>query len=171
MARYGTIFAGPVEKTQPASIERETDAALAPGTLVTIDGDQEFIAHANQGVRGSFFILSENTLEQQDTDTDVAAGVSGIGYYPDQDCFFYVLTEQSTACVAEVTQLTSNGSGVLEVAGAGDAVLFIAAETYTVSGSENELVLVRPYIGGIPAATVAVDEGGSASVNIPDGNS
>ena len=151
MARYNTVFAGPIENTQPASIERPLNAAIAPGTLVTINASGNFIPHASQGVRGSFFILSENTLEQQyDIEQTVAAGVSGIGYYPDQQCFFHALVEQSAACVAEVTLLTSNGSGVLEVAASDDEVLFVAAETHTVRSSGGaEHVLVRPYVGTV----------------------
>ncbi len=151
MARYNTIFAGPVEKTQPMTLERPMDAALAPGSLVEINGDNEFMAHNSQGVRGSFFILANNTLEQQSPDDTVAAGVTGIGYYPDQNCFFHVLVEGGTACVAETTLLTSKGDGVAEIAASGDEVLFVAAETYTVAGaaSTNQLVLVRPYVGRV----------------------
>lgn len=149
MARYGTIFAGAIEKTQPQSIDRAVDVATAPGTIVTLNTDEEFIAHASQGVRGSFFILSEGTLTQDDTDTDIPANGSAVGYYPDQGCFYYVLVETGTNVTNEVTQLTSNGSGALEVATSGDEVLFIAAETYNNTSGNNELVAVRPYIGSV----------------------
>lgn len=149
MARYGTVFAGPVQKTMPQSIERDVDVATAPGTLVTINSSDEFIAHASQGVRGSFFILSENTLTQDDTDTNIPANQTGIGYYPEMGCFFHALVETGTNMTAEVTLLTSNGSGVLEVAASGDEVLFVAAETYNNNTGSNQLVLVRPYQGSV----------------------
>ena len=149
MARYGTVFAGAVQKTMPASIERAVDAATAPGTIVTINATDEFIPHASQGLRGSFFILSENTITQDDTDTNIPANQTGIGYYPALDCFYHVLVETGTNMTAEVTQLTSNGAGVLEVAAVGDEILFIAAETYNNTTGSNQLVLVRPYQGSI----------------------
>ena len=149
MARYNTIFAGPVNKTMPHTLEREMDANTAPGTLVTINTDDEFIPHAVQGARGSFFILSENTLEQQNADDNVLAARTGIGFYPQLDCYYHVLVETATNMTAEVTQLTSNGSGVLETALAGDEILFIAAETYNNNTGSNQLVLVRPYQGSI----------------------
>ena len=149
MARYGTIFAGPVQKTMPASVERPADVATAPGTLVTINSTDEFVAHATQGVRGSFFILSESTIIQDDTDTNIAANQTGIGFYPALDCFFHVLVETGSDLTAEVSLLTSNGSGVLEVATSGDEVLFVAAETYNNNTGSNQLVLVRPYQGSV----------------------
>lgn len=149
MARYGTIFAGSVQKTMPASVERLADVALAPGTIVTINATDEFIAHAAQGVRGSFFILSESTIIQDDTDTNIALGQTGIGYYPALDCFFNVLVETGTNMTAEVTLLTSNGTGALEVATTGDEVLFVAAETYNNNTGSNQLVTVRPYQGSV----------------------
>lgn len=149
MARKGTIFAGSVNKTMPQSTERDVDAATAPGTIVTINNDNEFIPHATQGGRGSFFILSENTLTQDDTDTNIPANQTGIGYYPDQNCFYHVLVETGTNMTAEVTLLTSNGSGVLEVAASGDEVLFVATETYNNNTGSNQLVEVRPYIGSV----------------------
>lgn len=149
MARYGTIFAGPVEKTMPYSRNTDVDVDLAPGTIVTLNGDQEFVAHATQGVRGAFYILAENYLTQDDTDTDIPANQTGIGYLPDESCFFHVLVETGTSVVRGVTQLTSNGSGALEIAASGDDVMFIADETYNNTTGSNQLVLVRPYKGSV----------------------
>ncbi len=149
MARYGTIFAGGVEKTMPPSLNRDVDVALAPGTICTLNGDQEFVAHASQGVRGSFFILAEGYLTQDDTDTNIPANETGVGYYPLDDKFFYVLVETGTSVVNEVTLLTSNGSGALEIAASGDEVLFVAAETFNNTTGSNQLVAVRPYKGSV----------------------
>lgn len=149
MARYGTIFAGPVQKTMPHTLERPVDVATAPGSLVTINASDEFVVHGSQGVRGSFFILSESTIIQDDTDTNVAADQTGIGFYPQLDCFYHVLVETGSNLTAEVSLLTSNGSGVLEVAASGDEVLFVAAETYNNNTGSNQLVLVRPYQGSV----------------------
>ena len=149
MARYGTIFAGGIEKTMPPSVNRDADVALAPGTIVTLNPDGEFIAHASQGVRGSFFILAEGYLTQDDTDTNIPANGTGVGYYPLDDKFFYVLVETATSVVDEVTLLTSNGAGVLEIAASGDEVLFVAAETYNNTTGANQLVAVRPYKGSV----------------------
>ena len=149
MARYGTIFAGPEIKTQPPILERPVDVATAPGTIVTINGTGEFVAHATQGVRGSFFVLREGLLTQDDTDTNIPANGTGLGMYPYDDKFFYVLVETGTSVVNEVTQLTSNGSGALEIATSGDEVLFVAAETYNNTTGSNQLVAVRPYKGSV----------------------
>lgn len=149
MARYGTIFAGPVQKTMPQTLERTVDVATAPGSLVTINATDEFVVHGTQGVRGSFFILSESTITQDDTDTNIPVDNTGIGFYPEMGCFFHVLVETATDMTAEVTLLTSNGSGVLEVATTGDEVLFVAAETYNNTTGSNQLVLVRPYQGSV----------------------
>ena len=149
MARYGTVFAGPVINTQPPSVERPVDVATAPGTIVTINGTNEFIAHAAQGIRGSFFILREGLLTQSDSDTDIPADETGIGMYPLDDQFFHVLVETATDMTAEVTLLTSNGSGVLEIAASGDEVLFVAAETFNNTSGSDQLTLVRPYKGSV----------------------
>lgn len=170
MARYQTIFAGPVENTMPASEERTLAAALTPGSLVEINTANEFIVHAMQGVRNSFYILSENKLEQEDVETDIPAGVTGVAYYPDQQCFFYVRVEGGSNLIRGSTLLTSDGLGALEIAGQGDAVLFVAEETYNVPSGTPQLVAVRPYVGGIPASTVSVDESGTDTIAIPDGN-
>ncbi len=152
MARYHTIFAGPVEKTQPMTLERPMGAALLPGTIVRVNATGQFVAATTQGLRGAYFILSENTLAQQSTDDTVAQNATGIGYYPDQNCFFHVLVEGGSVCVAEVTLLTSKGDGVAEVGASDDEVLFVAAETYTVPGADttSQLVLVRPYFDAVP---------------------
>lgn len=149
MARYNTIFAGAIEKTQPQSVEFDVDVDTAPGTICTLNNDQEFVAHATQGVRGSFFILGEQQTTQSSPDDTITANQLATGYYPDQNCFFYVLVENNAALVNEVTLLTSNGSGVLEVAASGDEVLFVAAETYTNSSGSNQLATVRPYVGSV----------------------
>lgn len=149
MARYGTIFAGPVMKTMPPSVNLDVNAATAPGTIVTVDGDGEFIPHATQGVRSSFYILAENYLEQADTDTNVPANQTGVGYYPLEDKIFYVLMETGTSIVKDVTLMTSNGSGALEIAASGDDVFFIADETFNNTTGSNQLVAVRPFKGSV----------------------
>lgn len=149
MARYGTVFAAPAEKTMPHSLNRAVDVETAPGTICTLNGDEEFIAHASQGVRGSFFIISEGFLTQDDADTNIPANNTAVGYYPAMDCRFNVLVETGTSVTNEVTQLTSNGSGALEVATSGDEVLFIAAETFNNTTGSNQLVTVRPYNGSV----------------------
>lgn len=149
MARHGTIFAGPIEKTQPQSEDFDVDVATTPGTICTLNTDQELVAHATQGGRGSFFIVGEQTTTQSDVETDIPANETATAFYPQQDCFYHVLVETGTNMTREVTQLTSNGSGVLEVAASGDEVLFIASETYNNTSGSNQLVLVRPYIGSV----------------------
>lgn len=150
MARYNKIFAGPVGMVAPASVERVLNADTAPGTIVTINGSDEFIPHAAQGIRGSLFILSENTLQaQSNLDADIPAGRTGIGFYPDEACFFHALVETGVNMVAETTLLTTNGTGQLEVAAAGDEVIAVAAETYNNNTGSDQLVLVRPYKGSV----------------------
>lgn len=149
MARYNRIFAGAVNKTMPQTIEKPVDVATAPGTLVTINGSGEFIAHATQGVYGAFYLLDKNSFEQADTDTNVPANGTGVGFFPEEDCRFYALVETATNCVEGVTLLTSNGSGALEVAASGDDVFAVADESYNNTTGSNQLVAVRFFKGRV----------------------
>ncbi len=147
MPDYGTIFAGPPNATMPLSENAELDAATMPGTLVVVNGDNEFAAAATAGARGPFYILSENTFEQQNAQDEIPAGRTARAYWPDESCLFHVLLATGNNVSRRVTQLAVNTSGTLSVATTGQEVLFIAEESLNNTSGSDELILVRPYKG------------------------
>lgn len=148
MGRYNVIYRGPAEMNMPHTEEAAMNAATAPGTLV-IKSSGKFAPHATQGTRPAFFILDKGNLTQSSVDDNIAANDTGVGFLPYDTGRFAVLVETGTNCVKDVTLLTNNTSGVLEVATSGDEVLFVADETYNNTTGSNQLVSVRPYKGSV----------------------
>lgn len=147
MGRHNKIFRGPVEMDRPYSEERVVTADTAPGTLVIVNNTtDQFVPHNDAGGRGSFFVLNEDFISQQDTDTNIRAGDIGVAYYPYEKYRFAALLATGNN-VSRGQALASNGTGQLRVAQAGEEVLFYAMETYNNDTGSNQLLRVRPGAG------------------------
>ena len=147
MARFGKIFRGDVRINAAQVQEALMNAALAPGSIVTLNSSGAFIAHNAAGERGAHFVLSEDYLGQNDTDTNVASGDRAVAYIPQPGEYFAALVADGNNITAVGTQLASNGSGALAIATTGQEVLFIAEEVYNNNTGSSQLVRVRPGNG------------------------
>lgn len=153
MARYNKIYAGPVQENLPQVVEKLTSAAILPGTIVADDGNGEWEPHGTAGGRGAYYVLQDNYLAMSGTATAVPDGDVGIGIIPMDEQLYRALVVTGSD-VTEGDPLSSNGSGVLRIAGAtsGDEVLFFAAETYNNNTGSSQLILVRKGAGAMPTA-------------------
>lgn len=147
MARFGKIFRGDPRTVSPQVMEGITAAALAPGSIVTLNGAGAIAAHSVAGGRGVVGVLAEDFLGQNDTDTNVASGDTAVVYLPHDGSIFAALVANGVNITAKGAELASNGAGALALATTGQEVLFYAEEVYNNSTGSAQLVRVRPAQG------------------------
>src|SRR5690554_5567138 len=107
MARYNKIYAGPTRDPLPQVKEKLASEALLPGSIVEIDGDGEFALHGAAGGRGAHYVVQDNYLAMDGTDTVVATGDTAIGMIPLPQHLFRVLVTTGNN-ISEGDPLASN---------------------------------------------------------------
>lgn len=150
MARYNTIFAGPVNNPTPQTIEALASVALTPGSIVTYDATNGFELGAAD-TTGKVWIVQDNYLTGRGVETDWASGARAIAL----DMVPGQLFNARVADGEDLTEgdaLTPGASGVLVKAATSDMVVATAAETYNNNTGSVQLVTVKPATGYLTAA-------------------
>lgn len=145
------IYAGPNTEKLPQVKEKLASETILPGSIVTLDGDDEFELHDDAGERGRYYVVQENYLAMKGVNDAYTEGDNVIGMIPFDDQLFYVRLAASQT-ITEDMPLASNGSGLLVEATAEDEILFYAEEAVTTAAEETALCLARVATGTVPAA-------------------
>jgi len=122
-------FLGSVHRNQPEQFEAPAGATLTPGMLAIADGG-ELVPHDTAGAGGFVYVAKELTANFDGSgglDTDYTAGETAQAYIPTSGDMYRMLVATAQA-VGYDTALTSDGAGLLAVAGAEDAVICYADE-------------------------------------------
>lgn len=141
MARYNTIFAGPVSEPLPQVQERTCAATILPGTALVESGSA--FAQAGASTNAKVYIAAENFLCLKGVDTVWAIGESIVGYELLDEQLFNARVPTSTN-VARGAALTTNSSGKFVLATTtGQRIIAFAEEAYNNTSGADQLVRVR----------------------------
>lgn len=155
MTSINVVFAGPETETRPIRAEKPiaSGETLYPGYLVEDNGSGEWQAHSTAGTGADMAVIDLNGAKQTGASNVWTAGDDAQAFYPAEgQSFALVLAASQTITVGEA--LTSNGDGTVKsatITGATpDAVLFVASEAVTTSGSTAR-ILARRVSSGVKA--------------------
>lgn len=150
MARYNTIYAGPVSDPTPHAMEALASVALTPGSIVTFDATDGFeIAGAT--TTGKVWLVQDNYLTGRGIDSAWPADSRAVALdlVPGQLFNALVATGQN---LVQGDALTPGANGALVKAAASDMVIATANETFNNNTGSVQLVTVRAATGYMTAA-------------------
>jgi hypothetical protein len=151
MARYNTIYAGPVSNPTPHAMEALTSVALTPGSLVTFDAANGFTP-ATAATTAKVWLVQDNYLTGRGIDTSWAAGSRAVALDMVDGQLFNALVATGND-LTEGDALTPGAGGVLVKAALSDKVVAVANETFNNNTGSAQLVSVRAATGYLTAAT------------------
>lgn len=137
MARYNKIYAGPAGQNLPLVTEAACNAALLPGTFVTLSSGK-WVA-ATTDIHAQLRILQDNYLSQCDVDTAVAADETGLGLeiIPGH---YYNVRVPTGVNVTRGAPICVGASGKAKLAVSGDFAILYADEAYNNTSGADQLV-------------------------------
>lgn len=138
--RYHKIFAGPASNPSPEVLELKSASALKPGMVVTVQSG--LFVQATAPATGPIYVIQDNYLSGETVDENIEAGDTAFGIILTPGMLINVLLAAAET-VSVGDPLTTNATGRVVAATAGDQVYFAADETFNNDTGAQALCRVR----------------------------